>query len=186
MNTMALSYPLKYFQQTTFRTTVSATANTDVQINLTGLRSGSLKSIDIWAAKTSDITAGKSTKWELLSNVKLLMNGLVYYDSRSASNQLWSLLDAKTARSYNNSTVDVSGVSIISAGPSVASWINIPFAPHTEVLAGDAVVSTGISPLNSVLNLVVQTGSSTDYQISVVYNYTSSLMFSRGGCEYVF
>jgi hypothetical protein len=186
MNTMALSYPLKYFQQTTFRTTVNATANTDVQINLTGFRSGSLKSIDVWAAKTADIAAGKAYKWELLGNVRLLINGLVYYDSRAASNQIWSLLDAKTSRSFNNSTVDASGSSIVAAGSSVAPWLNIPFAPHSEVLAGDTVVTTGVSMLNSVANLVLQTSSTAEYLISCSYNYASSLLFSRGGAEYIY
>jgi hypothetical protein len=36
MNSNALSFPLKNFQQTTFRTTVSATAGVPVQVNLTG------------------------------------------------------------------------------------------------------------------------------------------------------
>jgi hypothetical protein len=185
MNSNALSYPLKYFQQTTFRTSVSATAGVTVPINLTGFRSGSLKSIDLYAVSSSDLAGGNPNRWVLLGNVKLLVNGLIYYDAPQACNQFWSLVDRKTASTCAYNQVDASGSSIVSSNNNMY-WVNIPFAQHTESLAGDNVVSTGLSIMNSVINLEVAFPASTTYVLNAVYNYASNLMFSRGGADYVF
>jgi hypothetical protein len=185
MNSSALSYPLKYFQQTTFRTTVPATAGVPVQLNLTGFRSGSLKSIDLYAVAQSDLQGGNPNRWVLLGNVKLLVNGLVYYDAPQACNQFWSLVDRKTASTCAYNQVDASGSSIVSSNNNMY-WLNIPFAQHTESLAGDNVVSTGLSIMNSVINIEVAFPASTTYVLNAVYNYASNIMFSRGGADYVF
>jgi hypothetical protein len=185
MNSNALSYPLKYFQQTTFRTTVAATAGVPVQINLTGFRSGSLKSIDLWAVSQADLAGGNPNRWVLLGSVKLLVNGLVYYDAPAACNQFWSIVDRKTAATAAYNYVDASGSSIVSSNGNMY-WLNIPFAQHTECLAGDNVVSTGIPIMNSVVNLEVAFPASTTYVLNASYNYASNLMFSRGGADYVF
>jgi len=185
MNSNALSYPLKYFQQTTFRTTVSATANVPVQINLTGFRSGSLKSIDLWAVAQSDLDGGNPNRWTLLGSVKLLVNGLIYYDAPGASNQFWSIVDRKTSANAAYNYVDPSGSDIVSTNGTMY-WLNIPFAQHTEVLAGDNVVSTGLPIMNSVVNLEVSFPSTAPYVLNASYNYASNIMFSRGGADYVF
>lgn len=185
MNSNALSYPLKYFQQTTFRTTISATANVPAQINLTGFRSGSLKSIDLWACSQADLTGGNPNRWVLLGNVKLLVNGLVYYDAPAACHQFWSIVDRKTAATAAYNYVDASGSSIVSTNGNMY-WVNIPFAQHTESLAGDSVVATGIPIMNSVVNLEVSFPASTTYVLSASYNYASNILFSKGGADYVF
>jgi hypothetical protein len=185
MNTNALAYPLKYFQQTTFRTTVSATAGESRQINLTGLRSGSLKSIDVWAVRSADLAAGNANRWVLLGNVKLLVNGLIYYEAPGASHQFWSIVDRKTSATAAYSFVDASGSSI-ATGNTNMYWLNIPFAQHTETLAGDNVVAGGIPLLNSVINFECVFPSTESYVLNCSYNYTGSLLFSRGGADYVF
>ena len=185
MNTNALAYPLKYFQQTTFRTTVDATAGTPVQINLTGLRSGSLKSIDVWAALATDLAAGNPNRWVLLGNVKLLVNGLIYYEAPGASHQFWSIVDRKTSATAAYGYVDSSGSSIVQGNTNMY-WLNIPFAQHTECLAGDSVVSGGIPLLNSVINFECVFPSTNKYVINCSYNYAGSVLFSRGGADYVF
>jgi hypothetical protein len=185
MNSNALSYPLKYFQQTTFRTTVAATAGQAAQVSLTGFRSGSLKSIDLWAVAQSDLNGGNPNRWVLLGSVKLLVNGLVYYDAPAACNQFWSIVDRKTAATAAYNSVDASGSSIVSANSNMY-WLNIPFAQHTESLAGDSVVSTGIPIMNSIINLEVVFPASTTYVLNASYNYAANVMFSRGGADYVF
>lgn len=185
MNSNALSLPLKYFQQTTFRTTISATANVPVQVNLTGFRSGSLKSIDLWAVAQSDLAGGNPNRWVLLGSVKLLVNGLVYYDAPAACHQFWSLVDRKTAAMSAYNYVDASGSSIVSTNGNMY-WLNIPFAQHTETLAGDCVVATGIPIMNSVVNLEVAFPASTTYVLNASYNYASNILFSKGGADYVF
>jgi hypothetical protein len=185
MNTNALAYPLKYFQQTTFRTTVSATAGESRQINLTGLRSGSLKSIDVWAVRSADLAAGNANRWVLLGSVKLLVNGLIYYEAPAASHQFWSIVDRKTSATSAYSFVDASGSSIVGADTNMY-WLNIPFAQHTETLAGDNVVSGGIPLMNSVINFECVFPSTESYVLNCSYNYAGSLLFSRGGADYVF
>ena len=185
MNSNALSYPLKYFQQTTFRTTVAATANVPVQVNLTGFRSGSLKSIDLWAVSQSDLASGNPNRWILLGSVRLLINGLVYYDAPAACNQFWSIIDRKTAATASYSATTAAGA-VVSTLTGNMYWLNIPFAQHTESLAGDTVVSTGIPIMNSVVNLEVSFPSSATYVLNASYNYAANLMFSRGGADYVF
>ena len=185
MNSNALSYPLKYFQQTTFRTSVSATANVPVQLSLTGFRSGSLKSIDLWAVSAADLAGGNPNRWVLLGSVRLLINGLVYYDAPQNCHEWWSLVDRKTSARAAYNYVDQSGSSIVPTNGDLY-WLNIPFAQHTEVLAGDTVVSTGIPIMNSVVNLEVAFPASTTYVLNASYNYAANLMFSRGGADYVF
>ena len=189
MNSNALSYPLKYFQQTTFRTRVSNT--TKASISLTGVRSGSLKSIDLWVNKESEL-AGNPNKWVLPGGVRLLVNGLVYYDTttpggNSASHQFWSICDRKTAAMASMAFpdgVDASGNPIMN--PGAMYWVNIPFAQHTEALAGDSVIATGIPVMNSILNLEIELPTTDAYVVSASYNYCSNLLFSRGGADYVF
>jgi hypothetical protein len=185
MNSNALSYPLKYFQQTTFRTTISATANQPVQVNLTGFRSGSLKSIDLWAIAQTDLTGGNPNRWRLIGNVKLLVNGLIYYDAPGYSNQFWSIVDRKTSANAVYNYVDASGSSIVNDNGTMY-WLNIPFAQHTECLAGDNVVSTGLPLMNSVINLECSFDATATYVLCASYNYASNIMFSRGGADYVF
>jgi hypothetical protein len=182
MNEKALSYPLRYFPQTTFKTTVAATAGQDVQINLTGFRSGSLKEIVIWAVNTDDLAGGNPFNFELMSNVRLLVNGLVYYDARNASNQIWSLVEKKTSASVDLSIVDSTGT----ASDVSAPWVVVPFAQHTEQLAGENELASGLAIMNSVVNLSLQLPSTANYVIACEYRYGSTLMFSKGSAEYIF
>jgi hypothetical protein len=189
MNEKAYSYPLRYFPQTAFATT-TATANTanDIQINLTGFRSGQVKDIMVWAVKQSDLNSGNPWAWALLNDVKLLVNGLVYYDARSASHQMWSLVDRKTSALV--STVGVQAQSPASGGNSQllynSYYIDIPFAQRTEVLAGESIVASGLPIMNSVVNLSLKLPTTDTYVIFAEYRYASSLLFSKGSCEYIF
>jgi hypothetical protein len=188
MNSNALSYPLKYFQQTTFRTGITVAQNqagVEQQISLTGFRSGSLKSIDIWAVSQDDLNGGNPNRWVLLGNVKLLVNGLVYYDAPSNSNQFWSIVDRKTSAVSAYNYVDASGSTLVNTNGSMY-WLNIPFAQHTEVLAGDNIVSTGLPIMNSIINFSCVFPSTGTYVLNASYNYASNIMFSRGGADYVF
>jgi hypothetical protein len=189
MNVKALSYSLRYFQNTTFSTTQAATAGTPVQLNLTGFRSGSLKSIDMWIVKTSDIRSGNPWNWVQPKDVNLKINGLVYYDSRAASSQMWSLCDRKTTATMDVVSVAASGQQQQFADAVAVPWTNIPFAQHVENLAdgeSENVISLGVPLMNSVVNLNVVLPSTDEYQFNFSYNYVSSLLFSRGSCEYLF
>ena len=191
MNDSALTYPLRTFQQTTFRTTLSGvSANTDVQINLTGFRSGSVKSIDIWALQVkdgsgADVNVGNGRNYSQILNARLSVNGLVYFDGRDNSAQMWNLCDMKTAGYFTNSVLtDASGAA--TATPVASPWVHIPFSQVAQVLANESNVTLGLPIANSVVNLTVQLPAAGTYVLSASYNYVSELMFSKGSCEYVF
>jgi len=194
MVSKALAWPLRYFQQTTFRTQVPITSGQvgNYQINLTGLRSGQLKSMDIWIARTSDINSGNGYNWVAPSNVRLLISGTVYYDSVLGSNQMWSLVDRKTPatvaqyiaspNAVTNTNTDAVQVS--------APWLNIPLGQGSEVLRGESEIVGGLNVANSVLNLYLSmpavTASGDTWTISVAYNYLSAMIFNAGNVDYVF
>jgi hypothetical protein len=189
MNENALVVPLKFgFQQSVFRTTQTQTSTTTpIQINLTGVRNGSLKSIDLWCCRADDFNGGNMFRLGLMKNIKLLINGLVYYTSRGAQHQLLSLLDNKVPLKWDEAFCKYDASGNLSVGSVTASFVNIPFAIHTEDLAGEYDIALGIAIQNSVMNLEVslpETG--VPYVISAQYNYASNLMFSKGGAEYIF
>jgi hypothetical protein len=194
MMTHALTYPLRYFSQTTFRTTLNnVTANADQQVNLTGFRSGSVKYIDIWVNKLENglPVAGANYNFVPIVKVRLLINGLVLYDAQYNA-QLWNLCERKTTTQF--STVALAsnvGNTAAVAVPATSSWVTIPFAQLCEEVAYKNVVNLGYPIQNSVVNLIVSIGEgsglSTDqYQLSAAYHYTSSLIFSKNTAEYVF
>lgn len=188
MNEKAYSYPLRYFPQTAFATTINATAGQEVQINLTGFRSGMVKEIVLWAVKNSDLGGGNPWAWDLPSDVRLLVNGLVYYDARSASHQLWSLIDRKASASVN--TIGVAPDATPASGQDfneyTSTWVVIPFSQRVEVNSGENIVESGLPIMNSVVNLTLKLPNTATYTIFAEYRYASSLLFSKGSCEYVF
>ena len=188
MNEKAISYPLRYFQNTTVRTTQSYTAGNEVQLNLTGFRNGSLKSIDMWVTKASDAINGRAFNFVGVKSMQLKINGTIYYQSAVESSQLWSLCERKTAAAVDLSIPDASGV-LVAARPK---WTVVDFAQHIENLANgeDAnVIALGIPLANSVVNLSVALADgvdSGDYVFNFSYNYISSLLFSKGSCDYIY
>ncbi len=202
MNVKALSYPLRYFQNTTFSTAQDITvAGQTVQLNLTGFRQGSLKSIDMWIVKASDVNGGASSgnplNWVPPEEVDLKINGLVYYQTKKQSSQMWSLIERKTTASVNCSLISGAASPFTATGVN-AQWTVIPFAQHTEALAdGDSenVLALGVPLQNSVVNVSIKMPTANasgaalplgSYIFNFSYNYASTLMFSRGSCEYVF
>lgn len=186
MNEKMLSFPLRYFTQTAFRTTVSASAGQEVQINLTGFRSGSVKHIDLWAVKTSDVATGQGWKFANVSNVRLSVNGLVYYDSRVGNSQMWALCDRKTPASVDTTVLADATNGTATATPSTMPWTVIPFSQVSEPGANHNELALGLNIMNSVVNLSVVLPEDGQYVISASYHYASNLLFTKGSCEYVF
>jgi len=187
MNTNALTYPLRQFQQTTSRQTVNATAGQPVQINLTGFRSGSVKNITMWALQVDDganppapVNVGNGRNYSQILSAQLSVNGLIYYDTKSAESQLWSLCDLKTPGFVDNTILSDAGGGVAIATPSTAPWVHIPFAQPHEVAANESEVVMGLPIANSVVNVTLTLPATGKYVISASYQYLSSLMFSRG------
>ena len=194
MLTHALTYPLRYFSQTTFRTTINnVNAFTSNQINLTGFRSGSIKYIDVWVNKLVNgvPVAGANYNFVPIVSARLLINGLVMYDAQF-NNGLWTLCERKNTCQFSTVALSpASGNASAVAVPVTSSWLTIPFAQLAEPMAYSNVVNLGYPIQNSVVNLEVTlaegAGSPSDtYQVSASYHYVSSLIFSKNTCEYVF
>jgi hypothetical protein len=192
----ALAFPLRYFQQTTFRATqaLNGTSPTTANLNLTGLRSGQLKSMDIWCVRQSDLNSGNGYNWVAPTDVRLLISGTVYYDSVKGSQQMWSLVDRKTPAAFATTVCapDSTTNTLTDALQVNAPWLNIPLGQGSEVLRGENEIVGGLNVANSVMNLVLTlpgiSGAPANDQwvISVSYNFLSAMIFNAGGVDYVF
>ena len=187
MNVRALAYPLRYFSQTTFRTQFPApAAGNQASINLTGFRQGSVKYINLWFRRVG----GQPWDWIAPTAVQVLINGLVYYDSRQSNSQMWNLCDRKTTAQVDNTVVGGQGTGAGTLTPSTTPWTVIPFGQDSEPAAYCNEVVLGAPISNSVVNLYVVLPASvpaaTPIELSASYSYAASLMFSKGTAEYVF
>jgi len=199
MNVSALTYPLRYFPQTTFRTTVSQSANATsssnlfpVQVNLTGFRAGSVREIFCWARQVADasgnpVASGNPWNWSPFVNFQLLINGLIMYDARNYNNALWSICDSKTTTQVDNTVLSASaGNASASASASVMPWLKVPFSQLSEPMAYENDLTLGYFIANSVINVYCKLPVAGQYELSFEYRYASSLLFSKGTAEYVF
>lgn len=188
MAEMAYSYPLKYFAQEVFRVQ-NVQGGTNQTITLTGLRSGNCKTIRVWVKPTNDANA---LNFVAPNSLELSVNGLIYFSSRYGQQQLWNLVERKTSASFNNEIIAPvlsSGVTSWVATPSTGYWIDIPFAQQSEVLANEAELTHGLSIMNSIVNLQLNLPALSPgetYTVTAEYLFNSTLLFSRGSCEYVF
>jgi hypothetical protein len=186
----ALTIPLRYFSQTTFRTNVMSVSAGQVNtINLTGLRSGSVKYIDIWCTPLVNGAVPPGSNWNFvpLTQVQLLINGLVMYDSRNSNNAMWSLCERKTPAQVDTTILSAGvGNANAVATPSVMPWVVVPFAQLSEPMAYENDVVMGYAIQNSVLNLSVVFPVSGSYTINCAYHYAASLVATKNTMEYVF
>jgi hypothetical protein len=184
MNEKALTVPLRYFTQTAFRTTVTQAAGAKSQINLTGFRFGSVKYIDIWVRPV-----GQAAGWTYVapSQLRLLINGLVMYDTQNSNNLMWSLCDRKTPAAVSTTALSLApGGSGVVATPAVCSWVPIPFSQLSEPMAYSNDITLGYPIANSVINLELTMPADGQYEVTASYHYACALMASKGTMEYVF
>lgn len=182
MSEMAYSYPLKSFSQEVFRIQNVAGNNVSQSLTLTGLRSGNCLGLRIWC---QDNASTDKAVFVVPTALSLSVNGLIYFDSRNGQNQLWSLLDRKTSASWSADTITVAGAAFSSTAVT-SYWTHVPFAQHSEVLANETELSHGLSLMNSIINLQVSLPGATTYTVTAEYLFNSTLLFSRGGAEYIF
>jgi hypothetical protein len=184
MNEKALTVPLRYFTQTAFRTTVTQTGGAVQTVNLTGFRFGSVKYIDIWARKVGD---APGWTYSPIKNLRLLINGLVMYDTQNSNNIMWSLCDRKTPAAVSTTQLSLApGGAGVVATPAVCSWVPIPFSQLSEPMAYSNDVTLGFPIANSVINLQIAFPVDGTYEVTASYHYACSLMASKGTMEYVF
>ena len=184
MSEMAYSYPLKSFSQEVFRLQ-NVPGGSQQSLTLTGLRSGNCLGIRLWC---QDNASTDKSVYACPTGVTLSVNGLIYFDSRNGQNQLWSLLDRKTSAAWSADAITVSGAAFVST-PTPSYWTWMPFAQHSEVLANESELTHGLSLMNSIVNLQLTLptgGGGNTYTVTAEYLFNSTLLFSRGSCEYIF
>ena len=190
MNEHALTIPLRYFTNTAFRTTVTGQVSggvpQPVQLNLTGVRAGSMKYMDIWAVKVSDVVGGNPWNWVPLSAVQVTVNGLVYYQSSVYSSQMWNLCDRKTPAQVSSVVLTQTGGNLATATASTVPWTVIPFSQLSEPMAYCNDLTLGLPVMNSIINLSVTLPTTDSYIVTSSYHYAASLLASRGTCDYQF
>ena len=133
------------------------------------------------------VPSGQGWTFSPISQVRLLINGLVLYDAQQSNNIMWSLCDRKTPAQVSTtviSTAQGGGSAFLS--PAVGSWVPIPFAQLSEPEAYCNDVTLGYPIANSVINLALQFPEDGVYEVTSSYHYASALMFSKGTAEYVF
>jgi len=186
----ALTYPLRYFSQTAFRTVIQAQAGQPTTVNLTGFRSGSVKYIDVWArplTSSQQPIPGSNWNWTPFTQVQMLINGLVMYDSRNTNNGLWSLCDRKTPAQVDTTSLAAAGDNSQAVPtPTVMPWTPIQLGQISESGCFESDVALGYPIQNSVVNLAVTLPVSGYYEISAAYHYAASLVFTKNTAEYVF
>ena len=184
MSEMAYSYPLKSFSQEVFRLQ-NVPGGSQQSLTLTGLRSGNCLGIRLWC---QDNASTDKSVYACPTGVTLSVNGLIYFESRDGQNQLWSLLDRKTSASWSADAITVAGSAFVST-PTASHWTWMPFAQHSEVLANESELTHGLSLMNSIVNLQITLptgGGANTYTVTAEYLFNSTLLFSRGSCEYIF
>jgi hypothetical protein len=192
MNSKMLVFPLRSFAQTVFRTQVAVTAGTNFAINATGLRSGSIKWIDVYATVPSVTGAGNNWNFVPLQQLQMLVNGLIYYDSVNSNNQLWNLCDSQVPLQVSTSQYSVTG----GGSPTSSSTLNaiigtMPFyriqlGQRPQPLAYENEMSLGLNIANSVVNINATCNVSGTLTLNLVYHYASNLIATKGTMEYLF
>lgn len=181
MSDSAYSYPLKYFAQETF-SVQNVPGGSEFPVTLTGLRSGNCIGIRIWCKAQGD---PNPFNYVTPNSIRLSVNGLIYFDSSTGESQLWNLVERKTSASWNSDVLSGSGAAWVDT-PSVSTWTWVPFAQHSEVLANENELSNGLAIMNSIVNLTVNLPAGSTYTVTAEYIFNSTLLFTRGSCDYVF
>ena len=198
----AYSFPTKCFYQNEI--TVPLTATTAEQaLQLTGFRSGEVRSIIFWITKDSDTnpTTGNGavdasghfvknyTNFVLPRDVQLLYNGTVYYDAQDIASQFWNLVSTETPSKLNSSVLTVTGTQrapTITDTPASKSWVEIPFSQVYEQLSGSHMYVAGKSIMNAVVNLSLSLPSAEACTLHAMYSYNCVMMVADGSVSYVF
>jgi hypothetical protein len=194
MNTHAYAMPLPSFDQQVVTLPLGAGASPNgspVQLTATGFRAGEVRAIQAWLTRTGD-TSGPTKNygaWYTPLNITMLYAGEVFARFENGSSQLWNLVNGVQAPAANTVLLTWnSGSGTYTTGTgALQSWAMLPFAqPHlqeslTNVLVGGKAVTNGI------INLQVNPPTTgDDWVLNLVYVYNSTLLFSKGTCDYVF
>jgi len=192
-NKITYVYPLKYFQQQVVSTLLSSGVNN--QVNITGFRNGSVRSIILWCQRDADAPSAISAprlfndnNWYAPVNTQLSINGEIFDVSIGGSSQLLNLVNNKQSSELAMTQYQlVSGNLAPVAGGFTATYLKVDFAQHSDPVTSSNLLVSGKSITNSIVNFQCDTpDGQTGWRLYWVSLYNSSLVFSMGNCEYSF
>lgn len=187
----AYSFPVEFTQQIQ-RIPLASGAGAQT-INLTGFRSGEVKTIVCWLTRGADVGTGSTRivnpfQWYEPAALQLTYAGDIYarFDSGPGESLLWNLINGSKTPVMDGAQLGFAGGDFTSA-PFTAEWVELPFA---QTLEGEGSMNTlvhGKAITNGIVNLLITPPSSqSDWVLNVSYVYNATLLFSQGSCDYVF
>jgi len=193
----AYSFPTKCFYQNEITVPLNATTS-EQAIQLTGFRSGEVRSIIFWITRDSDVNGDPDASGHFVKNytnfvlprdVQLLYNGTVYYDAEDTASQFWNLVSTETPSKLESSVLSVGGTlgsPTLVDTPASKSWVEIPFSQVYEQLSGSHMYVAGKSIMNAVVNLNLSLPEATACTLHAMYSYNCVMMVADGSVSYVF
>ena len=198
LSSKAYNFPCEFVQQKAIITLdPRASPSAPQSVTLSGFRSGSLRSIQIWLTDLADqqtsssgaVTAYNPNKFYAPTSVECLYAGDIYAKYDNGVGQLFNLLNSNKASAFDLAIVSTSAGSVNNPLPFLSQWLELPFAqPLCDedshyILMHGRTITNGIINLN---NLVVPYVSSVGWQLNCSFVYSASLLFSQGSCDYCF
>lgn len=192
----AYSFPTKCFYQNEIQVPLKAQI-AEQAIQLTGFRSGEVRSIIMWITKDSDTNGQADASGVYIRNqtnfvdpqdVQLLYNGTVYYDAADKASHFWNLVSTETpsyldVTSYAKSS-SASELTLVAASPKY--WTEVPFSQVYEQLSGSHMYVAGKSIMNSVVNVNLRLPAAEACTLHAMYSYNCVMMVADGSVSYVF
>ena len=192
MTTHSYSMPVVFTQQ---ETAVSLGTGTGVKsVNLTGFRSGEVRSIDLWLTKDTDdvITNRNGGFWYAPSSVQVSYAGQIYFRADAGISQLLNLINQKatsqvaaTTATWNGSTYDVVAAD--------SKWVSVPFAQAVDEDSYKTLYTSGLEVQNGIIQVQCaatdKDGVPVDasgYTLHASYDYNSVIVFSQGTADFAF
>jgi hypothetical protein len=195
-NKITYVYPLKYFQQQVVSTVLTTGEKNNV--NITGFRNGSVRSIILWCQKLSDIQPAQTAprafndnNWYAPRNTVLSINGEIFDVSIAGSSQLLNLVNNKQASELAMTQYELGPAPasplIPVVGGFTATYLKVDFSQHSDPVTSSNLLVGGKSITNSIVNFQCDTpDGGVGWRLYWVSLYNSSLIFSQGNCEYSF
>jgi hypothetical protein len=187
----AYSFPCEFVQQVQ-RIPLASGAGPQ-SVNLTGFRSGEVKTIVCWLTRTADVGTGTTRlvnpfQWYEPSAIQLTYAGDIYarYDSGPGESVLWNLINGNKSPVMDGSQLGFAAGDYNSKA-FTAEWVELPFA---QTLEGEGSMNTlvhGKAITNGIANLLITPPTSqSDWILNVSSVYNATLLFSPGSAYYVF
>ena len=188
---VSYSMPQNFDQQ---EQVISLQASTAPQsVVLTGFRAGQVRSIECWLEDKRSTNINKLL-WTTPKSVVLSYAGVIYDQYRDGVGELFNLIDSTKPSAVEQSVLAqpaVAGTAMTSSA-GLSRWLSLPMGQKSGADYSDDVLAHGKEITNGIINLEVvladgtADGSSSAYELHVVYNYVAALNFARGTAEYVF